>query len=152
MAKLATSQQYWVRWLGDNVSSHLLWLWGGPVPRGIDPIQCSSAQVAGAQPVQPFSGAWLVTIDGSSPPPPPHAQMAARLSPPASRDSCPRLPSNYHQPAMWLCLEEDGSCNLSVSVPAILSRWACPSRSGSTPHKSEAVTGCCRTVISGPVR
>ena len=29
---------------------------------------------------------------------------------------------------------------------------ACPSRSGSTPHKSETVTGCCRTMVSGPVR
>ena len=50
--------------------------------------------------------------------------------------SSPR-PSQLHSPPSRHLLQVPGEIRNEK-------RWACPSRSGSTPHKSETVTGCCR--------
>ena len=88
MAELATSQPSWVRWLGNSHFSHL-------------------STMAGAQPVQPSSGAWLVIIRWQ-----PSATPATRTNGCAlvAPGLAGRLPSAAIELSPAMALEE--GCNL----------------------------------------
>ena len=63
---------------------------------------------------------------------------------PTSPRSLPRLPGAASSSSLGRCAGRALLAQTYIS-------WACPSRSGSIPHKPETVTGCW-LMVSGPVR